>query len=151
MGPVGRVHDSQSLVINNFRGRYSFLSNFFIEPDGTHVEAEYQSSKHEDPAKRAELRVLMYRMTPGQAKRHGGSRKLMPLREDWELVKRPTMKKLVLVKYLDWIDLADALLATDDAEIIESNTWGDTYWGICRGKGRNELGKIHMEIREQLR
>lgn len=37
MGPISR-----------FTGEYAFLSNFFIEPDGTHVEGEFQGSKEAD-------------------------------------------------------------------------------------------------------
>jgi len=32
-------------VILAFSGSHRFLSNFFIEPDGTHVEREYQAQK----------------------------------------------------------------------------------------------------------
>ena len=34
--------------------------------------------------------------------------------------------------------------------ISEENTWGDTFWGICEGKGENNLGKILMEVRDSL-
>jgi len=27
------------------------------------------------------------------------------------------------------------------------NHWGDRYWGVCDGKGENNLGKIQMGIR----
>ena len=32
-------------------------------------------------------------------------------------------------------------------ELVEGNTWNDTLWGVCEGKGRNILGIILMEIR----
>ena len=32
-------------------------------------------------------------------------------------------------------DLAVLLLATGDEDLVEINTWGDTFWGICDGKG----------------
>ncbi len=48
-------------------------------------------------------------------------------------------------------DLAQRLLATGDAELVEGNNWGDRFWGICRGEGRNELGKILMKVRDELR
>ena len=47
--------------------------------------------------------------------------------------------------------LRDALLATGDAELVEGNTWGDTYWGVCRGRGRNQLGQTLMRIRDDIR
>lgn len=40
------------------------------------------------------------------------------------------------------------LKATGEQQIIEGNTWGDTYWGTCNDVGHNHLGKILMKIRE---
>lgn len=35
-------------------------------------------------------------------------------------------------------------------ELIEGNYWHDTYWGVCEGVGENHLGKLLMEIRNEL-
>lgn len=61
------------------------------------------------------------------------------------------MHDLVLRKFTAHPDLTELLLVTGDAELIEGNTWGDTTWGVCRGKGENLLGKILMAVRETLR
>jgi predicted NAD-dependent protein-ADP-ribosyltransferase YbiA (DUF1768 family) len=42
------------------------------------------------------------------------------------------------------------LLETKDATLIEGNTWGDQYWGVCAGVGENHLGKLLMQIRSEL-
>lgn len=42
-------------------------------------------------------------------------------------------------------------MLTGDAELIEGNNWGDTFWGVCNGRGENMLGKLLMEIRDYLR
>jgi predicted NAD-dependent protein-ADP-ribosyltransferase YbiA (DUF1768 family) len=47
--------------------------------------------------------------------------------------------------------LADRLLLTGDEELIEGNYWHDHIWGVCDGTGTNWLGKILMEIRDELR
>ena len=47
-------------------------------------------------------------------------------------------------------ELKEKLIATGDAELIEGNPWGDTFWGVCEGKGENHLGKILMKIRSEL-
>lgn len=44
-------------------------------------------------------------------------------------------------------DLKQKLLSTGNALLIEGNTWGDTYWGICNGRGQNKLGKILTRVR----
>ena len=46
--------------------------------------------------------------------------------------------------------LTQALLLTEDAEIIEDNTWEDRFWGVCNGIGDNHLGKLIMQIREEM-
>ena len=43
--------------------------------------------------------------------------------------------------------LKDQLLATGDVELIEGNDWGDEFWGVCCGKGSNNLGKLLMLVR----
>lgn len=48
-------------------------------------------------------------------------------------------------------ELRTKLLSTGDLEIIEGNHWGDTFWGVCNGTGENHLGRILMQVREDLR
>jgi len=69
------------------------------------------------------------------------------MRPDWEAVKDDIMYRCVLAKFEDPI-LRQRLLDTGDQELIEGNTWGDTYWGVCKGKGRNMLGKTLMAVRK---
>lgn len=47
-------------------------------------------------------------------------------------------------------DLKIKLLQTGLEPIVESNTWGDTYWGKCKGVGQNKLGQTLMRIRNEL-
>ena len=86
--------------------------------------------------------------TPAQAKKLG--RKIKNLRPDWDDVKYDIMASFVAYKFLPDDDLKAQLVATGDAELIEGNYWGDTYWGVCRGKGENNLGKILMNLRAEI-
>ncbi len=132
-------------MIDSFNGEYRWLSNFYIEPDGTHVEGEYQGAKF--PGYEAGFEDL----TPGKAKRLGGSRSMTPyLREDWNDVRIDIMKRLVLLKFLDHPTLYKALVDTGEEELIEGNNWGDTFWGKVNGVGENHLGKILMEVRRKI-
>ena len=48
-------------------------------------------------------------------------------------------------------EIADVLLGTHDAEIVE-HTKSDSYWGDGGdGSGKNMLGKILMDVRERLK
>jgi predicted NAD-dependent protein-ADP-ribosyltransferase YbiA (DUF1768 family) len=60
------------------------------------------------------------------------------------------MATLIAEKFGRHPDLASKLVSTGSVELIEGNWCGDTYWGICRGKGQNNLGKILMVTRQQL-
>lgn len=137
-------------MINKFTGKYRFLSNFYpvkIKTDGLtypSVEHYFQASKSLNITKRKEIATIK---SPAAAKRAG---KNLILRKDWEAVKDTIMLHGVTLKFLHNADLRDKLIATYPRKLIEGNTWGDTYWGICNGKGRNVLGKILMIVRFSL-
>lgn len=136
-------------VIDCFDSEYDFLSNFY-PCDVTYKGITYPSSEaafHAQKTRDVYQQVTFTKMNPSQAKRAG--RKL-DLRPDWEDVKYQIMYEIVLEKFIQNDDLRRKLLATEDAELIEGNHWGDKYWGVCHGVGENNLGKILMEVREYL-
>ena len=71
------------------------------------------------------------------------------LRKDWEDVKIQVMENGLRLKFQD-PTLRKKLLATEDEELVEGNPWGDRYWGVCNGSGKNKLGKLLMKIRKEL-
>ena len=88
--------------------------------------------------------------TPKQAAEIGRDR-TRPLRTDWEQVKDDIMREAVRQKFRTHKDIRQQLLDTGDEELFE-NAPGDYYWGIgANGSGKNMLGKILMEMREELR
>ena len=137
-------------VIDSFELEYDFLSNFY-SCFVTYKGITYQSSEaafHAQKTLDIHEQVKFTLMNPSQSKKAGRS---LQLRDDWEEVKYQIMYDIVLQKFVqnEWIQ--QKLLATDDAELIEGNWWGDTYWGVCKGVGENNLGKILMDVREYLR
>ena len=137
-------------VIKSFNGYYYFLSNFYECPitiDGvTYKNSEAAFHGHKCP----ELRYKFINLNPRDAKRLGRSVKLRP---DWEQVKDDVMRKVIRAKFTQHDDLKQKLLATGDAVLEEGNTWHDLYWGVDANtrQGKNTLGKILMEIRDELR
>lgn len=131
----------QTMTIGSFSGRYSFLSNFYIEPDGTHVEGEFQAAKCRHPSDRDRFKGL----APGQAKRLG---RQITLRQDWEYVRISVMLDLLVNKFKDHQQLRELLLNTGTATLIEGNHWHDHFWGVCNGVGQNHLGVLLMSIRD---
>lgn len=138
----------QEQSITNFRGYYAFLSNFYnakITYQGYtfhNAEAAFQAMKC--PGRAEEFTRLN-----GQSAKALGRR--MPLRQDWEQVKDRIMYEVCLAKFSQNDFLGDALLATGERQLIEGNSWNDTEWGMCGGRGKNKLGKILMRIRTELR
>lgn len=140
---------SEITAISQFSHEFGFLSNFHdstITFEGKRypsVEHAYQAAKSLDPDVREMVRKAK---SPGVAKRMG---RLIELRPDWESVKVEIMTTLVRKKFENPF-LRPLLLATEDVELIEGNNWNDTFWGVCRGKGQNMLGKILMEVRKEV-
>lgn len=134
----------------SFRGEYFYRSNFYmvsVELDGVFypsVEHAFQAAKTTDFFEREKIRAAI---TPGQAKILG---RKVALRTGWEEMKLDVMLDLLRQKF-KVASLRIRLSRSDDHEIIERNTWNDTFWGVCRGKGENHLGKLLMQVREEIR
>lgn len=137
-------------TIDNFQGVYRFLSNFYrcpvafegaLYPTSEHA---FQAAKTLDPVLRAAVRDTP---NPGASKRLG---RVLPLREDWEDIKVDVMRIVLFDKFSRNPSLGASLLATGDLELVEANTWGDRFWGVCDG-GENWLGRLLMEVRAELR
>lgn len=137
-------------MINNFRGEYSFLSNFYnspVEYQGItyrNNEAAFQSAK----SLNLDIRKTFSNLDPSQAKRKG---RHVVLRPDWENVKFDIMYEICKAKFSQNKILKDKLLNTGNEYLEEGNTWGDKIWGTVNGEGQNNLGKILMKIREELK
>ncbi len=72
-------------------------------------------------------------------------------RPDWDDVKVDVMREIIRAKADQHEYVRRKLLATGDRELIE-NSWRDDFWGWGPNRdGRNQLGKLWMEIRAELR
>lgn len=141
--------------IESFSDDYRFLSNFFLTKKpivfGTQsfpsTEHAYQAAKFLDLG----LRQRFLSGTPGNAKRLADElRKQGKVRADWVNVRESIMLHFLRQKFYH-TDLMPLLLETGNAELIEGNWWGDTFWGVYNGYGKNRLGKLLMQVREECR
>ena len=135
------------MAIDEFRGKYFFLSNFYnvrVTYNGfTYLNNEAAFQAQKDPGRVREFLNL----NPSEAKRLG---RRVKLRADWEDVKDDIMAEIVENKFTQNKDLMQKLLDTKNEELIEGNTWNNKYWGVCNGKGKNILGKILMNLRANI-
>lgn len=136
--------------IAGFRGEYAFLSNFhpavvwMSTNEYPTVEHAYQAAKTLDSEERLTIRTAP---TPAEAKRLGRTVTIQPA---WDGLRLTTMHSLLLKKFgLRNPLLVEKLLATRNRKLIEVNNWGDTFWGVCRGRGLNWLGRLLMNVRIQ--
>lgn len=144
--------------INEFKGAYYFLSNFYEAPfvyDGlTYLnnEAAFQGAKLQSDTyqcpKTGLTRLDFTQMAPNVAKQYG---RRVQLREDWESIKIDVMTEIVRQKFRCNPALRHKLLLTKGAKLYEGNTWRDLYWGVDARtrKGQNHLGQILMQVREE--
>lgn len=137
-------------MINVFTGTNRFLSNFYPAPLTINglafatAEHAYQAAKAVNDEDRERIRNAK---TPGDAKRLG---RKIECRPDWEARRVSEMLTILRAKFSQNPDLAARLIQTGDQQLIESNTWGDRFWGVCAGVGANELGKALMLVRTEL-
>lgn len=134
--------------ILEFQGEYRWLSNFWpakVVLDGVEyptVENAYQAAKT-PPTNRAGF----VNCKPGEAKRLG---RFVKIRDDWEDVKVDVMRGLIEQKFAAGTLLGSKLMSTGQVDIVEGNHWGDTFWGVYKGEGKNILGTLLQEQRKKL-
>jgi ribA/ribD-fused uncharacterized protein len=146
-------------IIDQFRGKYSFLSNFYIRrilykghwfPSNEHA---YHSEKSFDKSYQTQLMVqeeidrwnretkiddpsaLKSEFTAMESKKFGNNKRLIQkgiMRNDWFNVSLQIMYDINIAKFTQHKDLQEKLLATKGAVLVEGNYWNDKFWGMCR-------------------
>jgi ribA/ribD-fused uncharacterized protein len=140
-------HDSQQ-PITDFSSEFHWLSNFSPSPIDFEgdlymtVENAFQAAKTDDHRARALIRDC----GPDEAKMRGMH---VPLRAGWDDQRVEIMVGLLQAKFAIPA-LRSRLIATAQRQIVNRNVFGDTFWGICRGQGRNALGEAIMRVRDSL-
>jgi ribA/ribD-fused uncharacterized protein len=135
--------------IDSFKDEHAWLSN--MHPVRLVVrdlqfecsEAVYAAAK----CARAEDRARFVGLNGYQSKRLG---RKVEIRADWNDVRVDVMRKVLRMKFAHGTELAERLLGTGDAELVEGNWWKDRFWGVCEGTGENWLGRLLMERRAEL-
>lgn len=146
-------------LISGFFGEYRWLSNFHLIPIEfaglvyPSTENAYQAAKSEDN----EIRKQFTDISPKEARKLGQTIKIS---DNWDVIKTSIMHLVNAIKFSvkrdDNIDIRDKLLATGDKELVEGNWWHCQEWGVCHcekcgGVGKNNLGKILMRTRDNIR
>lgn len=75
--------------------------------------------------------------------------KNIKIRNDWDIIKNDVMRKGLMAKFTQNDILKKKLLDTQNKILVENSPY-DSYWGNAKC-GQNMLGKLLMEIRENIR
>ena len=139
--------DRKDSPILGFFGKYRFLSNYHLCTCLVY-DIPFKSSEHAYMYQKAifpeDQQRIIYAETPKEAKKIGSD---VTLRPDWNYYRKEAMLIALQAKFRN-ADLKKMLQDTGDSYLEETNTWGDTYWGVCGRAGQNNLGKLLMEIRK---
>src|ERR1051325_644717 len=131
-------------------GEFSNFSAYPIKVDGKRWPTsehffqaqKFAGSDYEEKIRQANSPIIAARL--------GRSRK-EPIRRDGEAVKENVMRQALRAKFTQHEELKALLLNTGDAVLVE-HTANDRYWADNGdGTGKNRLGQLLMELREQLR
>ena len=139
-------------MINTFRDKYDWLSNFYkvkIVIKGVEfnsVENAYMSMKSTD----VEWVKFCEEKSPVLVKKKSRS---IDVRSDWDDIKLKAMDHCLKQKF-NQEPFRTKLINTLDENIVEGNWWGDVFWGVNLkvdpNVGENHLGRLIMEIRKEL-
>lgn len=142
-------------VVKEFRGEYAFLSNFYTAPFQWR-STEFHSGEQAFAYAKTFCAMtslaatfggerILEAETPGEAKKAGRALEIDV--SMWDAQKISYMREITHQKFRQVPGLAGQLLNTGAMMLVEGNTWNDTFWGRCNGKGFNHLGVILMEER----
>lgn len=137
-------------MIDQFSGKYRFLSNYycirFCYKGNTYRSAEhaYQAEKCKFLNDAGRIRLAA---SPVDAKRLGQK---VALKDGFMDNRISIMEDIVQCKFVQNSSIAKLLIETGNETLVERNWWNDTFWGICNGVGRNNLGIILMKVRNNL-
>ena len=137
-------------MIKGFFGEYRWLSNFHDCPivyeglDYLNSEAAYQAAKTDDMFTKQRFQT----MDGNQSKK---ASKELRINREWDTIKVRVMYDILKDKFTRNEDLKEKLLLTGDKLLEETNYWGDQYYGVYMGKGKNMLGLLLMKVREELK
>lgn len=115
------------------------------------AEHAYQAGKAAKPAVRE---WILQAPTPALAAMAAHGLYTWDIVPNWASIKVDRMRAVLRAKFTQHENLRELLLATGSRRLVEAGTTNNAvnrFWGEVDGKGENTLGKLLMELREELR
>ncbi len=134
------------------QGKYGYLSNWYLSPIclkgkiWASAEHYYHAQKFAD----TENEEICRRLATPRETLEFSRRPDVTVDPDWDSKKVSVLTEALIAKFTQNPELGELLIATGDREIAEASPI-DSFWGLGKdGTGRNELGKILMDIRKKI-
>ena len=131
------------LLISNFSAHSIIYKGIrFATVEHAYQWAKFDSEKIKGVIKNAESPIKAFEL----GKFYKSERK-----QNWDELKVEVLYEIIKEKVTQHEEVRNALLATSDEEIVEDCP-NDDFWGNgSSGKGQNQIGKILMKIREEIK
>ena len=153
-------HDANLLIaqqklskIDSFTGYFDFMHNNFQTPvyyDGilypSVTHAYHAARTCDEVTRRAILNAETFQILGNIAIRIEDP-------SGWQERKVKVMEQLLRDKFRRSKELQDKLRMTENRELVmtyQEEKKNNLYWGVVKGKGQNQLGRILMKIRDDL-
>lgn len=149
-------------MIDSFMGDYRWLSNFHeapIEYGGRtfrNSEGAYQAQKFIEDAQ-MNVSPWQFEALSGKDAKKLAKENKPYIRPGWQDMSLRVMSEVLHAKFSQNKDLRTLLAATYPHVLVESNSWHDEFYGVCRcmgkkpgcgeGLGQNWLGRLLMAER----
>lgn len=136
---------------------YGVFSNLYkreIEFEGQiYITSEhaYQAGK---PRKEEVRKWLMDAPSPSLLAMAAHGLYVWDVHPEWSKTKFDRMRKVLQAKFTQHEDLKQLLLSTGNKRLVEVATVDNAVnrlWGEVNGKGKNKLGELLMEVRQEIR
>ena len=136
---------------------FGVFSNLFPRPItfGGEVFATAEHAYQAGKARKKEVREwILSAPTPGLVAMAAHGLYTWDIVPDWSKIKYDRMRAVLRAKFSQHADLREILLSTGNARLVETGTVPNAVnhtWGEVNGKGKNMLGVMLMELREEFR
>jgi ribA/ribD-fused uncharacterized protein len=134
-------------------GAFSNLARYPVRFEGCDFPTAEHAYQYGKPRKAAVRDWLMAAPSPALLAMAAHGLYHWDVVPGWSKMKVDRMRAVLRAKFTQHEALRALLLDTGDAEIIEAGTVDDAagrYWGRVHGRGQNWLGRLLMELRDEL-
>lgn len=131
---------------NLYRREFEFEGEIYLT-----AEHAYQAGKARKPEVK---KWLMAAPSPALLAMAAHGLYYWDIAPNWSTTKFDRMKRVLRAKFGTHEDLKELLLSTGNSRLVETATVDNPVnllWGEVNGKGKNMLGLLLMEVREELR